>query len=72
METYDFDEDLSEMEEDREQERDDFEQLKEEEEGACSGDDPNDYRFEDDDMDEDNESERSYDRSDAEYYYVLK
>jgi hypothetical protein len=71
---YDFDEDLSEMEEDKEQERDDAEQLKEEEEDcACGGEDPEcDCQFEDDDMDEDDESGRSYDGSDAEYYYELK
>ncbi|ROT42226.1 hypothetical protein SODALDRAFT_374580 [Sodiomyces alkalinus F11] len=73
MECYDFDEDLSELEEDNEQ-RDDAEQLKEEEgeDCECRGRDPEcDCQFEDgDDMDD--ESERSYDGSDADDYYELK
>jgi hypothetical protein len=71
---YDFDEDLSEMEEDKEQESDNAEQVKEEEEHCTYGGDDSecDCQFEDDDMDEDDESERSYDGSDAECYYELK
>ncbi|AEO57899.1 hypothetical protein MYCTH_2304632 [Thermothelomyces thermophilus ATCC 42464] len=70
---YDFDEDLSEPEDDKEQERDDVEQSKKEEGCACGLDDPEcdgqvDYN---DNMGED-ESERSYNGSDADYYYELK
>lgn len=74
MNAYDFDEDLSEPEEDKEQERDDVEQFKEEQDCECGGDDPEcDCQFEDDsDIDKDDESERSYDGSDADYYYELK
>jgi hypothetical protein len=62
---YDFDEDLSELEEDK----DDVEQFENEDEDCeCGGEDPEcDCKFEDDD-----ESERSYDGSDADYYYELK
>ncbi|KAK4232752.1 hypothetical protein C8A03DRAFT_39621, partial [Achaetomium macrosporum] len=72
---YDFDEDLSELEEDSEQRRD-AEQLKEEEGGEdceCGGKDLEcDCQFEDDDNMDDDESERSYEGSDADYYYELK
>ena len=77
MNGYDFDEDLSELEEDKEQERDDIEQFKNEDKDdqdcECNDEDSEcDCKFEDDDMDEDDESERSYDGSDADYYYELK
>lgn len=78
MNGYDFDEDLSELEEDKEQERDDVAQFKSEddddEDCECGGEDSEcDRKFEDnDDMDGDDESERSYDGSDADYYYKLK
>ncbi|KAK3934240.1 hypothetical protein QBC46DRAFT_400360 [Diplogelasinospora grovesii] len=70
----DFDEDLSEAEEDKEQERDDVKQFEEKQDCECGGDDPDcDCQFEDDnDIDKDDESERSYDGSDADYYYELK
>src|SRR5665213_3861596 len=69
---YDFDEDLSELEEDKEQERDHVEHFKndddnDDEDDGCeyAGEDPEcDCRFkDDDDVDEDDESERSYDLS---------
>jgi hypothetical protein len=74
---YDFDEDLSELEEDKEQERDDIEQFKNKDKNdqdcECNDEDSEcDCSDEDDDMDEDDESERSYDDSDADYYYELK
>lgn len=74
---YDFDEDLSELEEDKEQERDDIEQVnnegKDDQDYECSDEDSDcDCNFEDDDIDEDDESERSYGGSDADYYYELK
>ena len=65
----DFDEDLSEIEEDKDQESDPAEQPKEEEDCACSSDDPEcDCQSEDNDMSDG--SERSYDGFDA--YYELK
>lgn len=68
---WDFDEDLSELEEqdDVEQEED-----RDEEECDCDGDDSEcDCQcLRDSDVDEDVESERSYDGSDAHYYYELK
>ncbi|KAH8588756.1 hypothetical protein B0O99DRAFT_655799 [Bisporella sp. PMI_857] len=64
----DFDEDLSELED---QTRDDVGQSKWD--YKCGGEDPEcDCYHESDDMDDDGESERSYDGSDADYYYELK
>lgn len=70
---HDFDGDLSELEEGNEQ-RDDDEQLKEDcEDCECGGADSEcDCQFEYDDEMDDDESERSYDGSDADYYYELK
>ncbi|KAK4154790.1 hypothetical protein C8A00DRAFT_42474 [Chaetomidium leptoderma] len=76
----DFDEDLSELEDDKEQERDDVKQLngeeeqEEEEDCECDGDDSEcSCQFEDDNgVDDGSESDRSYDGSDADYYYELK
>ena len=77
MNSYDFDEDLSELEEDKEQEGDHIEQFKDEDKDDhdCECSDENSEcacKFEEDDVDEDDESERSYDGSDADYYYELK
>ena len=60
VEPWDFDEDLSELEDDSEQERDTVKQLNEEEEEK------------EEEEEEEEESERSYDGSDADYYYELK
>lgn len=66
----------SELEEDEEQEGDDVEQFKNEDYEGCECGEENpecDCKFENgDDMDEEDESERSYDGSDAGYYYELK
>jgi hypothetical protein len=70
---HDFDDDLSELEEDEEQGGDDSEQPGRAVKDVCEcgGDDPEcDCQF-DYGTDED-ESERSYDGSDADYYYELK
>lgn len=56
MNSHDFDEDLSELEEDKEQEGNDTERFKDQ----------------DNDSNEDDETGRSYDGSDADYYYELK
>ena len=72
---YDFDEDLSELEEGNKQ-QDDAEQVKEEggQECECGGGDPEcDCMLDDDDDDtDDDESERSYDGSDADHYCGMK
>lgn len=67
----DFDEDLSELEDDDDEEQgSDGVEQSEEEDCACGGDDP-ECDCQDDDDDE-SDSERSYDGSDADYYYELK
>lgn len=66
----DFDEDLSELQEESE---DGGEGESEEEDCECDGEDSEcDCQFQDDGDSEDDESERSYDGSDADYYYELK
>ncbi|KIW41795.1 uncharacterized protein PV06_05408 [Exophiala oligosperma] len=74
---YDFDEDLSELEEDKEQGTDDIEpfQSEDRDDPGCECDDEDlecNCKFENDNMGEDDGSERSYDGSDADYYYELK
>lgn len=71
--TCDFDEDLSELEEGSEEE-DDAEQLGDEEEDCeCDSEDSEcGCQFQDDYDSESDESERSYDGSEADYYYELK
>ncbi|CAK7214643.1 hypothetical protein SBRCBS47491_002215 [Sporothrix bragantina] len=75
---YDFDEDLSDMEEEKGQGSDDAEQSKNEEEDCTCGSEDSkcDCQIEDVDMDEgddeDDKSERPYDGFDADYYYVMK
>ncbi|KAH6612871.1 hypothetical protein B0J18DRAFT_473788 [Chaetomium sp. MPI-SDFR-AT-0129] len=66
---WDFDEDLSELEE-----QDDGSKQEKENDCECGGHDPEcGCQFlSDSDMDEDGRSERSYDGSDADYYYELK
>lgn len=66
VEGYDFDEDISELEEDPD------DGSAEEDECDCDGDDPECACQIEDSESEDQESERSYDGSDADYYYELK
>ena len=69
----DFDEDLSEPEDDKEQERDDSEQSTKEEDCACGWDDLEcDCQVDYNDNTDEDESERSYNGSDADCYYELK
>jgi hypothetical protein len=70
---YDIDEDLSDLEEEKGQEEDDAEQLKNED-CECGEENPRcDCKIENgSDVDEEYDSERSYDGSDADEYYELK
>ncbi|KAK4139212.1 uncharacterized protein C8A04DRAFT_40907 [Dichotomopilus funicola] len=70
----DFDEDISELEEEDDDSKQGEEKEKLENDCECGGDDPEcDCQFlSDSDVDEDGESERSYNGSDADYYYELK
>lgn len=71
---YDFDEDLSEMGDDKGQEGDGAEQSKNEEEDCICGSEDSECvcQIKDVDMDKDDVSQRSYDGSDAGCYYDMK
>jgi hypothetical protein len=72
---HDFDDDLSELEEDEEQDGGGAEQPGKavRDDCECGGDDPEcDCQFDSGTDEDEDESDRSYDGSDADYYYELK